>query len=290
MEQHPAAIWLLVAGRAQALDVAGVLPTSIGLPEVNVVLRPTAGAGPYSGLDSFGFPLTSLRLIYDTGASGFIVFEGPAQALGLPVAQHSGSDVVFEDVGVLTEDTVHLHLEQRVAQRLLARFRSQGFIHHDLARLAMVRGDWGAARTAAGRALEIRRGLGLDMLSENLHFMGFLELERRRLDAARECFEEAESVARESGEVADLQRARAWLALLGDQEPDEIEVPAEIGVMERVELHSVLAAAGAGADHARRADELMAQLARSLPAGAREALQQSSPLAAMRAALARLEH
>jgi superfamily II DNA or RNA helicase len=35
--------------------------------------------------------------------------------------------VVFEDAGVLTEDTVHLHLEQRVAQRLLARFRSQGF-------------------------------------------------------------------------------------------------------------------------------------------------------------------
>ncbi|MEQ8763214.1 MAG: DISARM system SNF2-like helicase DrmD [Planctomycetota bacterium] len=42
--------------------------------------------------------------------------------------------VVFEDAGVLTDDTVHLHLEQRVAQRLLARFRSQGFIHHDLSR------------------------------------------------------------------------------------------------------------------------------------------------------------
>jgi hypothetical protein len=43
---------------------------------------------------------------------------------------------VFEDAGVLTEDTVHLHLEQRVAQRLLARFRSQGFIYHDLSRPA----------------------------------------------------------------------------------------------------------------------------------------------------------
>ncbi len=45
--------------------------------------------------------------------------------------------VVFEDAGRLTEDTVHLHLEQRVAQRLLARFRSQGFIHHDLARACL---------------------------------------------------------------------------------------------------------------------------------------------------------
>ncbi|MDA2928723.1 DISARM system SNF2-like helicase DrmD [Acidobacteria bacterium AH-259-O06] len=45
--------------------------------------------------------------------------------------------VVFEDAGVLTEETVHLHLEQRVAQRLLARFRSQGFIHHDLSRACL---------------------------------------------------------------------------------------------------------------------------------------------------------
>ena len=35
-----------------------------------------------SGLDSFAFPLTALRMIYDTGASGVILFEGPAQALG----------------------------------------------------------------------------------------------------------------------------------------------------------------------------------------------------------------
>src|SRR4029079_17151170 len=45
--------------------------------------------------------------------------------------------VVFEDAGVLTEDTVHLHLEPRVAQPLLARFRSQGFIHHDLSRACL---------------------------------------------------------------------------------------------------------------------------------------------------------
>ena len=38
---------------------------------------------------------------------------------------------------MLTEDTVHLHLEQRVAQRLLARFRSQGFIYHDLSRACL---------------------------------------------------------------------------------------------------------------------------------------------------------
>ncbi|MEI6450599.1 MAG: helicase, partial [Actinomycetes bacterium] len=45
--------------------------------------------------------------------------------------------VVFEDAGVLTDEVVHLHLEQRVAQRLLARFRAQGFIYHDLSRACL---------------------------------------------------------------------------------------------------------------------------------------------------------
>ena len=45
--------------------------------------------------------------------------------------------VVFEDSGSLGDDKVHLHLEQRMAQRLLARFRSQGFIHHDLSRACL---------------------------------------------------------------------------------------------------------------------------------------------------------
>ena len=45
--------------------------------------------------------------------------------------------VIFKDSGVLSEDTVHLHLEQRVAQRLLARFRAQGFVHHDLSQACL---------------------------------------------------------------------------------------------------------------------------------------------------------
>jgi hypothetical protein len=95
-----AALGALAAGPAAAHDIAGVLPTSIGLPEVNAVLRPTAGAPPYSGEDSFGFPFTNLRMIFDTGASGVILFEGPALALGVPDAEFMGTDVVFADVGV----------------------------------------------------------------------------------------------------------------------------------------------------------------------------------------------
>ena len=51
--------------------------------------------------------------------------------------------MVFEDAVVLTDDKVHLHLEQRVASRLLARFRAQGFVYPDLSRacLAQAKGS-----------------------------------------------------------------------------------------------------------------------------------------------------
>lgn len=45
--------------------------------------------------------------------------------------------VVFEDPGVVTDEVVQLHLEQRVVQRLLSRFSAQGFVHHDLSRACL---------------------------------------------------------------------------------------------------------------------------------------------------------
>lgn len=45
--------------------------------------------------------------------------------------------LVFEDMGVLDDSMVHLHLEHRVSQRLLGRFLSQGFTHHDLSRACL---------------------------------------------------------------------------------------------------------------------------------------------------------
>jgi len=42
--------------------------------------------------------------------------------------------VVFRDPGSLDGKVVHLHLEHRLVQRLLGRFLSQGFLHHELTR------------------------------------------------------------------------------------------------------------------------------------------------------------
>ena len=45
--------------------------------------------------------------------------------------------IVFEDPGTLDDNIVHMHLEQRVVQRLLGRFMAQGFVHHDLSRACL---------------------------------------------------------------------------------------------------------------------------------------------------------
>jgi SNF2 family DNA or RNA helicase len=54
--------------------------------------------------------------------------------------------VVFEDPGVVTDEVVQLHLEQRVVQRLLSRFSAQGFVQHDLSRACLAQSSDSVAR------------------------------------------------------------------------------------------------------------------------------------------------
>ena len=72
--------------------------------------------------------------------------------------------VVFEDRGVLSDETVHLHLEQRMVQRLLARFRTQGFVHHDLSRACLAQ-----ARDPIPRVILLGRLLLYGSRAERLH-------------------------------------------------------------------------------------------------------------------------
>jgi hypothetical protein len=60
--------------------------------------------------------------------------------------------VVFRDPGTLDDSAVHLHLEHRLARRLLGRFLAQGFVAHDLSRVALL-----AARAAQRSVLLIGR-------------------------------------------------------------------------------------------------------------------------------------
>ena len=116
--------------------------------------------------------------------------------------------VVFEDAGVLTDDTVHLHLEQRMAQRLLARFRSQGFVHHDLSRACLVQ-----AADSIPRVILLGRlclfGRRAERLHEVLVPVAARWIEPSRRDGPLKAYaEEAEARTLERLESA-LQNARA---------------------------------------------------------------------------------
>ena len=116
--------------------------------------------------------------------------------------------IVFEDAGVLTDDTVHLHLEQRMAQRLLARFRSQGFVHHDLSRACLVQ-----AADSIPRVILLGRLCLFGRRAERLHEVltpvaaRWIEPSRRE-GPLRAYAEEAEARTLERLEAA-LQEARA---------------------------------------------------------------------------------
>jgi hypothetical protein len=51
---------------------------------------------------------------------------------------HPVRPVIFSDPGRLNAEAVHLHLEHRLVQRLLSRFLSQGFLHHELSRACVL--------------------------------------------------------------------------------------------------------------------------------------------------------
>ena len=54
--------------------------------------------------------------------------------------------VVFEAPEGIDESVVQLHLHHRIVQRLLGRFLSQGFVHHDLSRACLAQSDDGVPR------------------------------------------------------------------------------------------------------------------------------------------------
>ncbi|MFZ5439847.1 MAG: DISARM system SNF2-like helicase DrmD, partial [Myxococcota bacterium] len=99
------------------------------------------GAGP-NGKDRWEFPdVTDLKTAGPGWRESLDTLRRPRkpdERLWDWRKQNPLRPVVFEDVGALDDDCVHLHLEQRLVQRLLGRFLSQGFLHDDLARVCAI--------------------------------------------------------------------------------------------------------------------------------------------------------
>ena len=104
-------------------------------------LAPAQGNGALSGPPRFAFPAVDQRHGAEpawTTAHGHPARSPSARAASVGMASHLPiRPVVFEDPGTMDNEVVHLHLEQRVVQRLLGRFTAQGFVHHDLSRACL---------------------------------------------------------------------------------------------------------------------------------------------------------
>ena len=122
--------------------------------------------------------------------------------------------VVFDDAGVLGDDTVHLHLEQRVAQRLLARFRAQGFVHHDLSRACLAQ-----ARDSIPRVVLLGRLCLYGRRAERLH-EEIVPLAARWVEPARRS-DPLRAYAREA-ETRTLQLLEQSLAGRPEWTPHEV--------------------------------------------------------------------
>lgn len=124
--------------------------------------------------------------------------------------------VVFEDAGVLTDETVHLHLDQRVAQRLLGRFRSQGFVHHDLSRACLTH-----VRDSIPRVILLGRlslyGRGAERLHEELVPVAARWLEPDRRDGPLSAYGR-------DGQAKSMELLEEALARPGEREvPEQVE-------------------------------------------------------------------
>ena len=111
-----------------------------------------AGATPISPIDAssepalgtprtFSFPGSDDALARDAGWTAALDTlrerKQRGETFGAWRRRAAPRPVVFEDSGRLGEKAVQLHLEHRVAQRLLSRFTAQGLIHHDLSKACL---------------------------------------------------------------------------------------------------------------------------------------------------------
>ena len=106
--------------------------------------------------ETFAFPADSAALAADPGWAPVLDALRERRERGEAVADWRRRarirPVAFDHTGRLGENAVQLHLEHRVAQRLLNRFAAQGLVHHDLSKACLA-----AAEDAVPRVVLLGR-------------------------------------------------------------------------------------------------------------------------------------
>src|SRR3954469_1413168 len=90
---------LALARFAHATDIEGVQPAALDQPRVHMHLRREPKGEPLVA-QALGEKTINITAFLDTGASGIMLSETTAQALGVKPALSDGKEIEFTDVGV----------------------------------------------------------------------------------------------------------------------------------------------------------------------------------------------
>jgi hypothetical protein len=141
--------------------------------------------------------------------------------------------VTFADPGFLADDTVQLHLDQRVVQRLLGQFRAQGLVQNDLSRACLFQGDDTIERVALIGRLSIF-GRGAERLHEELVVVAAPYVHPNIRDGALKPYASDQDAHRRA--AAALMRSLDAAAAAGAEPPrtlrDQLEASAARDVQE----------------------------------------------------------
>lgn len=133
--------------------------------------EPLREVGSEHGRPLFEFPALDRRVAADASWTATLDSLRPPQLAAQNREQWRSEApirrVAFTDAGILGEDSVHLHLEQRVAQRLLARFRTQGFVQDELSRACLAQSADSIPRVVLLGRLSLY-GTGAERLHEEI--------------------------------------------------------------------------------------------------------------------------
>jgi len=169
--------------------------------------------------------------------------------------------------------------------RELAVGRGVASVRLGLGQLAYIRSDSSRARALFEDVLAHRDGPGR---SEPLILLGRLQFDEKASErairsfreAARHSFREAARWAKDKFPHTEPISA-AYLAALGESDPDSVDVPGAADVMAQAEAHVVLHRAGATGDHLQRSRVLLERMSAHLSGPALEAFWRNNSTARM---------
>ncbi len=85
---------------ARAVDIQGVLPAAIDMPQTHLVVRQNPGDSPIVGQDILGDPSYDIQSFLDTGTSTIVLSNEVMQSFGLNADSFDGTEIQYNDIGI----------------------------------------------------------------------------------------------------------------------------------------------------------------------------------------------